>query len=196
MSIRYNGEKIAGKYASQTIYPASENEAGIIQIASSQDVKDGTDNTKAVTPRRLKTNYATKEELNAKADKTEIPTKVSLLENDSNFTTEQEVAQMIASIPQFEVRVVQELPQTGEPMVLYLVPKNGEAPDIYLEYIWVATTNSFELIGSTTVDLTQYYTKGETDALLNTKQPVGDYATNTRVDDIENNKTQVIIRSW
>lgn len=63
MSIRYNGEKIAGKYKSQTIYPASESEAGIIQIASSQEVKDGTDNSKAVTPRRLKANYATKEEL-------------------------------------------------------------------------------------------------------------------------------------
>lgn len=63
MSIRYNNGIVAGKYKSQTIYPASENEAGIIQIATSQEVKDGTNNTKAVTPRRLKSNYASKEEL-------------------------------------------------------------------------------------------------------------------------------------
>lgn len=83
MSIRYNGEKIAGKYKSQTIYPASENEAGIIQIASSQDVKDGTDNTKAVTPRRLKTNYATKEELNNKQDLLVSGTNIKTLNNES-----------------------------------------------------------------------------------------------------------------
>lgn len=118
-------------------------------------------------------------ELDSKADKSEIPTKTSDLQNDSNFTTEQEVAQMIASIPQFEVKVVQQLPQTGQAMVLYLVPKDGEAPDVYLEYIWLATTQSFELIGSTVVDLSDYYTKIETNVLLDTKQPIGDYATNT-----------------
>lgn len=95
-------------------------------------------------------------ELDSKADKSEIPTNVSELENDSKYTTEQQVAQMIASIPQFEVKIIQELPTTGEPMVLYLVPKEGEAPDVYLEYIWLATTQTFELIGSTTVDLTDY----------------------------------------
>lgn len=73
MSIRYNEEIIAGKYKSQTIYPASENEAGIIQIASSQDVKDGTNNTKAVTPRRLRVNHYNKTETdNMMAEKQNI----------------------------------------------------------------------------------------------------------------------------
>ena len=83
MSIRYNEEIIAGKYKSQVIHPASESEAGIIEIATSQDVKDGTNNTKAVTPRRLKTNYATKEELNTKQDNLVSGTNIKTLNNES-----------------------------------------------------------------------------------------------------------------
>ena len=103
--------------------------------------------------------------------KSEIPTKVSNLTNDANYQTYANVAGMIASIPQFELKIVDALPSQGQRMVLYLVPKTSvSGDDIYDEYIWIESTSSFELVGSTTVDLSDYYTKTETDSLLNNKQ--------------------------
>lgn len=51
------------------------------------------------------------------------------------------------------------LPETGESGIIYLVPKDGEAPDVYDEYVWITATSTFELIGSTQVDLTDYAKK-------------------------------------
>lgn len=61
----------------------------------------------------------------------------------------------------FDVIVVQELPESGEKGIIYLVPKDSAAPDVYDEYVWVTTTSTFELIGSTKVDLSGYATKDE-----------------------------------
>ena len=69
------------------------------------------------------------------------------------------VAQMIASIPQFKLSVVSSLPSTGEKMTLYLVPKDGSGDDIYNEYIWIEQTSTFEFLGTTAVDLTDYVKK-------------------------------------
>jgi hypothetical protein len=112
------------------------------------------------------TPLATKQELtqglNTKQNKGDyalaenVPTQVSQLENDSNFATQTQVMQAIASIPQFSISLVDELPLTGEKMVLYLVSKGGEAPDVYDEYIWIEQTSSFEFLGTTAVDLTGY----------------------------------------
>lgn len=88
----------------------------------------------------------------------------------SETYTKAEVQQLIASIPQFSVVVVQTLPVTGERMVLYLVPKDGEAPDVYNEYIWVEDEDEFELLGSTAVDLDGYATETYVDNGLATKQ--------------------------
>ena len=105
--------------------------------------------------------------------KSEIPTKVSSLTNDAKYQTASDVAGMIASIPQFEIKIVNELPTTGKKMILYLVPKtSANGDDIHDEYIWLESTASFELVGSTTVDLSDYYTKTETDNKLIAKQDV------------------------
>lgn len=56
----------------------------------------------------------------------------------------------------FDAVVVQELPATGQKGIIYLVPKDGTAPDIYDEYVWITATQTFELIGTTQVDLTGY----------------------------------------
>lgn len=126
-------------------------------------------------------NLATKEELQDGLDtkqptgdyalKSEIPTKVSSFINDANYQTATDVASMIASIPQFKLSIVNSLPETGEKMTLYLVSKGGESPDVYDEYIWIEQTSSFEHLGSTAVDLSDYYTKTEADVLLADKQP-------------------------
>ena len=108
-----------------------------------------------------KGNYALKSDLNNLATKEEIPTLVSELENDSNFATQLQVMQAIASIPQFKLSIVNELPMIGEKMTLYFVPKEGADNDIYNEYVWIEQTSSYEFLGSTAVDLTDYVTKTE-----------------------------------
>lgn len=91
--------------------------------------------------------------------------------NPNGYQTASDVASAIASIPQFEIKIVDVLPATGQKMVLYLLPKTSVSGDnIYDEYIWLESTSSFELVGSTTVDLSDYYTKTETDQKLDTKQ--------------------------
>ena len=106
---------------------------------------------------------ATKEELDTKQDKGDyalienIPTLVSQLDNDSGYTTQLDVMQAIASIPQFKLQIVDSLSKdNAEPMVLYLVSKGGSAPDVYDEYIWLEETGNFEFLGTTAVDLTGY----------------------------------------
>lgn len=77
----------------------------------------------------------------------------------------------------FDAIVVQTLPATGQKGVIYLVPKGGQAPDIYNEYVWITATNTFELIGSTQVDLTNYATKNELNAKQDKLTAAGDVRT-------------------
>ncbi len=56
----------------------------------------------------------------------------------------------------FDAVVVQELPETGQKGVIYLLAKDGTAPDVYDEYVWITATQTFELIGTTQVDLSGY----------------------------------------
>lgn len=113
------------------------------------------------------------------------PTKLSDFSNDTGFITstvdnltyyykksetytQAEVNALIGSIVTISFLVVQELPQTGEANIIYLVPAEDPNPDnIYEEYIYV--NSNWEMIGTTKVDLSNYYTKTETDTLLNGK---------------------------
>ncbi len=72
------------------------------------------------------------------------------------YTNEQ-----IAGIVQFDIKAVPVLPDTGVKGTIYLVPKTGSGNDVHNEYIWDETSSKFELIGSTSVDLSDYYTKNE-----------------------------------
>lgn len=99
----------------------------------------------------------------------DVPTKVSQLINDSDYQTSTQVMTAIASIPQFKLKIVDSLPETGEKMVLYLVRKEVEPLNIFNEYLWIEETSSFELLGSTDIDLSEYYKKTETNNLLNGK---------------------------
>lgn len=66
-----------------------------------------------------------------------------------------------------KVLVVEELPTTGQDDILYLVPKQDtETNDIFDEYLYV--NSNWEHIGTTDIDLSNYYTKGETIAKLTT----------------------------
>lgn len=97
-----------------------------------------------------------------------VPTKTSDITNDSDFQTETEVQALIdaavAGITEIDFQVVTELPATGVKGVIYLVPKTGTAQDVYNEYIWVTPTGGtahFEPLGTTSVDLSGYWSKAE-----------------------------------
>jgi len=60
------------------------------------------------------------------------------------------------------IKVVQILPQTGEANFIYLVPSEDPGTEnVYDEYVWAE--DGWELIGSTEIDLSDYYTKTESD---------------------------------
>lgn len=113
------------------------------------------------------------------------PTKLSDFTNDGVFITnvvdnltnyykksetytQSEIDNMISTIPKFDIEVVNQLPTTDiSTTTVYLVPSATEGEGIYKEYIYV--NNSWELLGSQRVDLTDYYNKTETNSLLSNK---------------------------
>lgn len=71
----------------------------------------------------------------------------------------------------FDVQVVQELPATGEAHTLYFVPSaNPKTQNIYDEYLYA--NNAWEQVGSTAVDMSDYYTKTQVDNLLVNKAEI------------------------
>ena len=115
-----------------------------------------------------------------------MPTKLSDLTNDTGFITntvnnltnyykksetytQAEVDALISAIVTLNVLVVQTLPtQDISTTTIYLVPKaTAGAQDVYDEYLYV--NNAWEHIGSTEIDLSNYYTKTEVNALLSDK---------------------------
>lgn len=86
----------------------------------------------------------------------------------SNYYTKSEVNELIDSIENMHIEVVSELPQTGDTNIIYLVPKEGEEPNVYDEYIYVR--NSWEKIGDTDIDLSNYVTTGDLQTALSGKQ--------------------------
>lgn len=84
---------------------------------------------------------------------------------------------MIGNLANLRIEVVTELPSTGEVNVIYLVKKAGTNPDVHDEYIYVE--NTWEKIGNTEVDLSNYYTKEQ----VYSKSEV---YTKTEVDNIKN----------
>lgn len=71
----------------------------------------------------------------------------------------------------FDVQVVQELPATGEAHTLYFVPSaDPKTQNIYDEYLYA--NNAWEQVGSTAVDMSDYYTKTQVDNLLVNKAEI------------------------
>lgn len=79
------------------------------------------------------------------------------------------ICELINSLTGVQFEVVAELPLVGQSNIIYLVPKSVPNVDnIYDEYVWI--NNAYEHIGDTEIDLSNYYTKSETDTLLALKQ--------------------------
>lgn len=110
-------------------------------------------------------------------DDTELSGRVTTLENAGFITktvsdlvnyytktdtyTKAEVNALIDLIPKFDIDVVETLPTTDiSPTTIYLVPDSSTTGNLYTEYIYV--NNTWEILGSEQVDLSNYYTKSET----------------------------------
>lgn len=94
-----------------------------------------------------------------------------------NYYNKSEVNEMIDNLESITFKPVDELPDVGEPRIIYLVPSSPGSDD-HSEYIWF--NNRWELIGHTSVDMSDYYTKVEVDNLLEDKQDkltAGEYIT-------------------
>ena len=101
-----------------------------------------------------------------------ITSAVSNLQNyylKSETYTKTEVEELIGSTVGVTIEIVQELPTVGQTNVIYFLPT--ETANVYSQYIYTAN-DGWVLIGSTSVDLSNYYTKGQVDTLLNGKQNV------------------------
>lgn len=125
---------------------------------------------------------AIQDQIDGKADQSDIPTLLSQLTNDTGFITNAvsdlvnyytkdetytraEISNMISAIPKFSIQVVQSLPSSGiSTTTIYLTPSDGGSGNSYSEYIYV--NNTWELIGSTAVDLSDYYTKAQVNAMV------------------------------
>lgn len=99
-----------------------------------------------------------------------IPKNTSDLINDSDFTNKEYVDEAIenslSQITSFKYEVVENLPiQDISTSTIYLkLSEKSENENVYDEFIYV--NNSWELIGTTKIDLSNYYTKEESDNIL------------------------------
>lgn len=112
--------------------------------------------------------YATKEDLSSidvtgqlvdYAKKTEIPTKLSQLNNDKTFKTESEIQTMINNSAKLKKEVVTSLPTTSKEDIIYLLKNKDDTNNFYTEYLWI--NGNWEIIGDTKVDLTDYAKKSD-----------------------------------
>ena len=111
------------------------------------------------------------------------PTKLSDFTNDENFITntannlsnyylktetytQSEVNDLISQLASLSVEIVESLPTSDiSTTTIYLINVSGT--NNYNQ--WMYINNTWANIGSTSVDLTNYYTKGQTDTLLDSK---------------------------
>lgn len=111
--------------------------------------------------------------------KTEVDTALATKADAATTYTKTEVDTLINAIETGSFEVVQQLPQTGEDKVIYLVPNSGTDPNIYDEYIWIDgdPTGTFEKIGTTEIDLSNYVTTTDLSTALADYTETADLAT-------------------
>lgn len=170
-------DKVEGKQLSTEDYTTAEKTklSGIETGAEVNDIVavqvNGTDltpdanrkvNVEAITG--VSVNGAAQAPTSGVVDVT-VPTNNNQLTNGAGYQTASDVSSAIATavagITAFDYEVVQTLPQTGTKGVIYLVPNSGSGTNIYDEYIYISTdggtTFVFEKIGTTEMDLSNYW---------------------------------------
>lgn len=91
-----------------------------------------------------------------------------VLENAKNIAILQEK-------PGLRPVIVDELPETGEVGILYLVPSDDpETENAYDEYVWVEEEEAFEMVGSTAIDLSGLVTLDTEQTITGEKSFIAD----------------------
>ena len=98
------------------------------------------------------------------SDKPNLNEYVQVSTLNSNFYNKSEVDNLIGDISGISFEIVQNLPAAGSPSVIYLV--YNDEYDRYDE--WIYTNDEWVNIGNTNIDLSNYYTRSQTDALIPT----------------------------
>ena len=108
------------------------------------------------------------------ADASDIPTNNNQLTNGAGYQTAANVNSLIATaigdLEGVSFEIVQTLPVTGNKSKIYLVPlTDSDTDNIYEEYIWITSASDYEKIGTTSVDLTDYYNTTNLVAITSTE---------------------------
>lgn len=129
--------------------------------------------------------YATKEEIpNVDSFITNTVDNLVNYYKKSETYSQSEVNNLLGKITTINFKVVELLPDEGENNLIYLVKRTlkAESDDLYDEYIWIAEDSKYEPIGSTSVDLSNYYNKSEADGKFALKIDIADMLTKTEAD--------------
>lgn len=199
---------LSAKADASSVYTKTETDTKLNAKADGDDVYTKTETDTKLNAKADSSSVYTKTEtdtkLNGKADSSSVYTKTetnnllsskadsSALANyytKSETYTKKEVDSLVEAKVAFQV--VDALPTTGETAIIYLVPlADPETQNIYDEYMWIG--GAWELIGSTKTDLSDYYTKEETDTKLDTKANASNVYTKTETDTKLNGKQATI----
>lgn len=146
-------------------YDDSEVKKSISDLAS--EVSENTTDIENLATNKANQSYVESFEEEVKQDyalKTELTDFITKsVDNLINYYTksetytQDEVKNLISQVKNASIKVVEELPKTGETSVIYFVLKgNSKEQDIYDEYVYV--NEVWEHIGSTDIDLSDYIT--------------------------------------
>ena len=101
----------------------------------------------------------------SKAVNITVPTDNSTLTNGAGYQTAKNVTdainEAIGGLIGISFEVVETLPTQGKTGTIYLIAHSHGTRDNYDEYIWLEKSKSYEKIGNTDVDLSNYVTKND-----------------------------------
>lgn len=160
--VRSNGGWVEETTVDTTSFATKEELEGKVDDAEISDMLTKTEASSTYQP---KGDYLTEVPAEYVTD-TELEGKGYALKSETYNKTE--VDGKIEAITSINMQVVAELPESGETNTIYLIPStNSGDTNVKDEYIWVE--DKWEIIGSTSVDLSNYYNKSEVDAKLDEK---------------------------
>lgn len=85
--------------------------------------------------------------------------------NKNETYTQTEIKALIEAVKTIDMEIVPAKPDEPKSNIIYLIPNGKAGNNIYDEYVYV--NNKWELIGSTDIDLSNYYNKAEIDSKIN-----------------------------
>lgn len=107
--------------------------------------------------------------------------------NSTESYSKEEIDDMISQLKQFEAKKVATLPTTGQiPNCIYFVPKGTSGVDGCSEFMWI--DNKWEYLGSTDIDLSDYWTIDETKRYIEQNKYVLPQATENTLGGIKLNR--------